>query len=544
MSESTKRLSWECYRIPGISSPDKWRQFVERQLEADGSPYDFDIHGQAVRVWLRESPAVDVPRSNHKCRNAFRIQRVSFGGSRNDTLIGISIARVFFEDGISIPSFRSTVELFQKGRYPDALRHETMLSGIDGLIDYLRKSSDLTELEANRDFDCNDLCKSVVYATTGGSKSLQSLTRGNGLSRNLLQVVRSCKALKPASIRLGVLKNVSARTAKATEIVDQVTGVLQEWGCSVTGCDLADAEGVEQFIENGEFANVVLVPLDGKRGDRPPESALEWIRYLDSENAAFQLCSTSSNPMYSRHGLAMAVLSKAGGAHFATAPENSELYGNSWFIGLDLGRGGQREGRIAAITLTAPNGSLKAYWRALKDKTESLPLEVLAHGLRWIVDQAEILEQGRNYVLIRDGLCPRDENIDHYKAAMEPRPFTLIEFIKRGTPLIHQEFREPNPGTIVIPEHSPFTAIYACLSPQHGVLSSPAKFRTRINPNALSQCTIGEILTSLCHSATLSFQPAGVPSPLQWSNGLAKLSYSDLQFSGWAHLPHHTVDLR
>ena len=127
---------------------------------------------------------------------------------------------------------------------------------------------------------------------------------------------------------------------------------------------------------------------------------------------------------------------------------------------------------------------------------------------------------------------------------MEPLKFTLIEFIKRGTPLIHDMLREPNPGTLIIPDNSPFAALYACLSPQHGILSSPSKFRTTFNPHKLSTQAVGEILTALCHSATLSFQPAGVPSPVQWSNGLAKLSCSDLQFSGWAHLPNHTVDLR
>ena len=127
---------------------------------------------------------------------------------------------------------------------------------------------------------------------------------------------------------------------------------------------------------------------------------------------------------------------------------------------------------------------------------------------------------------------------------MGQRSFTLIEYVKRGTPLIHLGHKEPNPGTMLLPESSPFAAMYACLAPQREILSRPIKFRIRLNPNRLSQREVGEMLASLCHSATLSFQPSGIPAPLQWSNGLAKLSFSDLQFSGWAHLPHHTVDLR
>ncbi|ANO51879.1 hypothetical protein BA177_12310 [Woeseia oceani] len=419
-----------------------------------------------------------------------------------------------------------------------------MLEEIGHLISYLADSPDLCGLENYKAFDAHDLSGEIIYQTASGQKSLLSLTQGDGISRNLLSLVRKNTAVQPVAIRLGLLSKVSARTAKSIDIAEHVVGVLREWGCVASWVELADAEAVEQFIADENQVNLVLVPLDGKRGDRPPENALEWIKYLDEENSAFQLCSTASNPVYSRHGLAMAILQKAGGVHFSTQPADGDFFKNAWFIGLDLGRGGQREGRIAAIALTAPDGSLKAYWRALKDKTESLPLDVLSHGLRWIMSQAEDLESTRHLILIRDGRCPRDENLEHYKTAMGQRRFTLVEFIKRGTPLMHVGCAEPNPGTILVPSSSPFAAMYACLAPQRGILSGPAKFRTRLNPNELSHRKLGAILTSLCHSATLSYQPAGVPAPLQWSNGLAKLSFSDLQFSGWAHLPHHTVDLR
>jgi hypothetical protein len=485
-----------------------------------------------------------IPESPHTCRDAYRLQRVAFGGSREDTLIGISIARVFFEEGVSIPSFRSTEELFQKGKYPAVLRHEKMLDGISDLVTYLSRSPELSGLENHDAFEAFDLSGDVIYQTSDGEKSLQSLVRGSGLSKNLLNLVRDSAALQPVPIRLGLLSGVTTRSAIATNIADNVVGVLRDWGCAASWIGLTNAESVENFIaDTGQFS-LVLVPLDGKKGDRPPESALEWIKYLDSENAAFQLCSTSSNPAYSRHGLAMAIIQKAGGVHFSTHPSRGEYFGNSWFIGLDLGRGGQREGRIAAITLANSSGCLKAYWRALKDKTESLPLDVLSHGLRWIVDQAEQLEPNRNLVLIRDGRCPRDENVDHYKTAMGPKPFTLIEYAKRGTPPIHMGQKEPNPATVLVPESSRFAAMYACQASQRRILSNPIKFSIRVNPNQLSQREVGEMLASLCHSATLSYQPSGVPAPLQWSNGLAKLSFTDLQFSGWSHLPHHTVDLR
>jgi len=544
MSESIKNLTWECYRLPGVSKPGEWSRLIERQLNAEGCPYSYDVTDYALRIWRIDSSVTEIAGSPYSCRNAFRIERVAFGGSSDDTLIGISIARVFFEEGISSPILSSTDKLFQKGKYPPVLRHQPMLEGISDLVMYLACSPELSELEIHKDFDAIDLSSDVIYQTSDGKKNLLSLTRGDGLSKNLLNLVRNNVALQPVTIRLGLWAKVSKRSDASTHIAERVVRVLREWGCAASWKELASSEAVEEFIADANQFNLVLVPLEGKIGDRPPENALGWIRYLDSENVAFQLCSTSSNPIYSQHGLAMMILQKAGGVHFSTRPATGESFGNTWFVGLDLGRGGQRAGRIAAITLTDSNGSLKAYWRALKDKTESLPLDVLSHGLRWIVDQADELDPSRHLVLIRDGRCPIDENVDHYKTAMGQRSFTFVEYVKGGNPLIHISLKEPNPGTILIPELSPFVAMYACLDPHPGMLSRPIKFRIRLNPDQFSKREVGEMLTSLCHSATLSYQPSRIPAPLQWSNGLAKLSFTDLQFSGWTHLPHHKVDLR
>ena len=172
MIEERSSASWECYRIPGIFEADEWRRLIEEQLEADESPYDYDIQGQAVRIWLRDSPVTSVPESPHKCRNALRVQRVAFGGSRSDTLVGITIARVFFEEGVSIPSFRSATELFTKGRYPPVLRHETTIRGIEDLVSFLGQSEQLRDFQPHDRFDAIDLSKKIVYETCEGRRSL------------------------------------------------------------------------------------------------------------------------------------------------------------------------------------------------------------------------------------------------------------------------------------------------------------------------------------------------------------------------------------
>jgi hypothetical protein len=127
--------------------------------------------------------------------------------------------------------------------------------------------------------------------------------------------------------------------------------------------------------------------------------------------------------------------------------------------------------------------------------------------------------------------------LESYREALQDRDFTMIEYSKSGSPLIHNSPFEPDPGTTILPEESEFTALYPCISPQYGVLTAPVKFRAPINPRSHSSSDLALLLTTLCHSATLSYQPARLPAPLQWANGIASLSYINFQFAGWSHIP-------
>jgi hypothetical protein len=544
MNESTQ-LKWECYRLPGVSAPDAWREMIERQLSHQDCPYEFDVYGTSIRAWLKNSPVISVPQSDLKCRNAYRLQRVAFGGDRTETLIGLSIARVVFEPGSSRPSFLSATELFQKGQYPATLRHQPSLGGIKDLIDYLTGSAGLSQLIQHQEWESEDLSEQIVYRSLRRTQSLASFTNGAGLSKNLLGLVRSEKAICPASIRLGLLSGGVRQLSKAMEIAGLVNQVLREWGCPGSMVDLGGGDAIEDFLANDAIGNpIILIPLEGKLGDRPPVEAFTWMKYLNDQGIAFQICSTSSNPMYTRHGLAIAILAKAGGIHFSTEPLHADEFRRCWFIGLDLGRGGLDDARVVVITLTDSNGRFLAYWRAIKNKTESLPLHLLIEGIRWIADQARSIDPRRNIVLIRDGRIPKDEQLEDYATAMNGLPFTLVEYAKGGAPLIHRNHDQPSPGTLVIPTAAAYSTFYPCQSPQAGILTSPVKFSMPFNSMKLSPHQMGTFLTALCHAPTLSYQPASTPAPIQWANGLAKLSYTDLQFSGWSHLPNHTVDLR
>jgi len=527
---------WECYRLPGISKPDEWRAILERCLEKAECPYHYDIRNTSLRVWDPTEPAIKAPRSDYTCRNGYKIQRVDFGRTKEETLIGISLSRLVFELNSKSPTPFSTDELFSQGKYPEVLRHQPMIGGITRLIEFLNRSLIGRRLERHKNYMAAHHANNVIYRFGDSSYSLNQIVQNSGLSKNLLDAVRSGKAAVPASVRLGVLSFGVRDSGKALEIGRKVVEVLHDWRCGASLVDLKSGTGIEAFLADFSAGQpVVLVPLHGKKGDRPQDSAISWLRYLDSEKAAFQLCSISSNPLYTRHGLAIAILAKANGIIFITEPAGFPNFHNSWYVGLDLGRGGLNKGKIVVITLTNSEGNLLAYWRATKGEDETLSPAVLREGLSWIADKAESLGEGRHIYLIRDGLRPHNESIDSYLNALPKDGFTLIEYVKSGSPLIHCASFEPEPGTTIIPEGSDFTALYPCISPQRGVLTMPVKFCAPINPNGHSSSDIALLLTTICHSATLSYQPSRLPAPLQWANGLARISYTDLQFSGWSH---------
>ena len=535
---------WECYRLPGISNPDGWREVLERCLKKVGCPYRYDIRNTSLRVWNPAEPEIRVPDSDYTCRNGYELQRIAFRQTKEETLVGISLTRLVFEPGSKFPTVFSTDELFSKGKYPDILRHQPMISGIEKLIEFLNRSLVGTQLNRHSDHKVVHHARNLSYYFGNCSHSLAQIIENSGLSKNLLNAVRSSKAAMSASVRLGVLSSSVRNSSKALEIGKQVVGVLQDWHCNASLEDLGSGDGIEAFLSDSSPGQpVVLVPLDGKKGVRPPDTAMNWLKYLDSVNAAFQLCSITSNPLYSRHGLAIAILAKANGSIFITEPDSLPNFRHSWFVGLDLGKGGLNKGKILAITLSSPEGSLQAYWRARKGEDETISPEVLREGLSWIASKAESLGAGRHLYLIRDGRRPHNESLDSYGEALSNHNFTLIEYSKSGSPLIHCAPFEPKPGTTILVEESDFTALYPCTSPQHGVLTTPVKFRTPINPNEHSPSEIALLLTTLCHSATLSYQPSRLPAPVQWANGLARLSYTDLQFSGWSHRAKKLVNL-
>ncbi len=541
---SNNSPEWECYRLSNVSKVGEWRKVLEQCLESPNFPYRYDIFNNSLRIWDLADLDVKVPNSNYVCRNGYELQKLDFGKLKGEVLIGITICRLVFEPGSKFPTFFSAAELFTKGKYPDVLRHQPMIMGISRLIESLNRVLLGRQLEKYQKYQvANHACR-ISYTFGNHATSLSKITEYPGLSKKLLEAVRSRTSAIPSDVSLGILSLGITDSSQALQIGNEVVKILRGWGCHTSLSDLKDGNRIETFLSNVTKGQpVILIPLDGKKGDRPPDQTMQWLKYLSEIKVAFQLCSTLSNPAYTRHGLAISTLSKASGAIFITEPLDFPNFRHSWFIGIDIGKGGRYKGKVVAITLTSPEGSLQAHWRASKNEDETLSKEMLSEGLSWIVSKAESLSAGRNLYLIRDGLRPLNESLDLYHTALPNHSFTLIEYAKSGSPLIHCGSSEPEAGTTIMIEDSAFTALYPCNSPQSGVLTSPVKFRTSNNPNNHSPSDIASLLTALCHSATLSYQPSRTPAPIYWANGLASLSYTNLQFSGWSHRDSKLLNL-
>jgi len=543
MMNDQAAFSWECYVFSGLRDFSSWHSRLEGAFQELRHKYRYDVRGQTIRVWSVKNPPIRTSNPRVTYQDGLQFRRVALAHKADFLCVGVNAMRVFFEDGAQTPTSYSAHELFPGGGLPPVLRHEAVISEIPRLTESLNLVLKDLSLEKYVVPTVVNVADALCYRFRGENKDLTDLTGGQGFSKNLLQLVRTSRAFESATVQIGVATGLCSRPDIAMVIARNVVSVLRSWGASGSYLELSSGGALETFATNGG-SNIVLLPLDGRQGDRPHQNATDWMTYLNECQVPFQICSISSNPSYSQHGLGTAILAKTGGILFKIASSDERCDPDHWFIGLDIGRAGQSVDRVVTLSLTDSSGVLKGYWRCLKNKTESLSNEALMNGLRWIRDLAVSIDGDRDFVLLRDGICPRDEPYENYRKAMGSTQFTLVEVVKRGNPLIHQGMGQPSAGTLLMPADADWSFLYPASSSQRGVIGQSLKFRAVINCIDLTPKDLATQLVKLCHASTLSFQPSTIPAPIQWSNGLCKLSYTDLQYAGWSHLPNKTLDLR
>jgi hypothetical protein len=122
---------------------------------------------------------------------------------------------------------------------------------------------------------------------------------------------------------------------------------------------------------------------------RPPESVIDWLKYLDSRKLHSTLFQFHPNPYPIQDlGLAIAILAKANGNIFYYRACWFPNFHQSWFIGLDLGKSAVEKRRKSSGYYFNEFGwySLQAYWRAKKGMMGTLLAPVYCvEGLEWIV---------------------------------------------------------------------------------------------------------------------------------------------------------------
>jgi len=530
------------FEFPEGQMVGDWRQTLEKRAEQ--TPFEYDIPNHRLRLWDPRKTANHTPRSDITYRDGLEFVRVDLGGSRTRTTVGVSICRVYFKDGGKWPVVESQAELFGTQGSPEIPRHIEFIPSARALLKIFNGENPvLTPLDKVK-YGSVDESVHLQFARNRCLK-LADMAK-NSYSKNILARIRNHPAAVTCHLHLLLLPLFSQDKEKAKLTARAVAEVLaNEWSCPVTRARVENQDELNAWMEKTNGQNrVVLIPLDGVKGDRPTDTALKWMGYLSDMGIAFHLCSTMRDPKNVRHGLACALLAKSGGLLYQTATESVPDLCDHWCIGLDLGYGGEYDNRIAVITLSDGYGQLRAYWRAIKDTDETLAEDVLRDGLGWIMNKAESLLPGKKILVFRDGIRPKNERLEVYLEMIPQNRSTLIELSKKGNPLFTDNDSAPTPGSFGIADQSDKIFLYPVVSPQKGILTNPVKISCPHNGLNYSQEQLCEITAALCHAPKLSFQASSMPSPIYWADGLAGLSASNLQFAGWSHLPHQTRDLR
>lgn len=526
-----------------LTAGKDWKILFEKRL--DEMPFEYERFRNSIRFWGLEDRVHKTAREDITYRDGYEVFQLPQGRDQAGALIGFNFRRLYFKGSDEYPAAESAAELFKRSATPPVLRQLPLIPPLDAFIAAFNRQSHLLSEVEDLEWGCVGHNISLVgderYATV-------SELSQESYSREILKFVRNGKAIKGAPINLILIDSFTSNKSLANSIATQTANVLErEWGCRVSRRKVSTSNDLNALLNAPLNANSIgFIALDGQKGERPPQQVIEWMRFLNESRIPFVIFSASSSvsPTYTRHGNATHLLSKAGGYHFAVQPSSVSDYENHWFIGLDLGIGAQYRGKCVVVTLTDAAGTLRCYWRALKDSDETLTPELLHEAVNWICTKAEELSPGRNYFVIRDGRCPHNEKHSTYRELLPEGKTTFVEYQKRGNPLMLENAGQPQPGTFAQRPNSKDTYLFTARAPQQGMITNTCRFRTPINDLGYSPAQICEILTAQCFVPTLSFQPSSLPAPIYWADGIASLSYTNLQFSGWKHLPQLTKDFR
>lgn len=520
-----------------------WQLVFENRLEQLN--YNYERKSNRLRIWDTEKQPLKTKKKGVVYREGVEVFKVSMPKHYQYPVVGFNFARLYFIEGDNYPAYQSSKDLFNDHEIPDVLRQIPLIEMLDDFIGLFNKDNQL--ISKLTDIDWSDVSENVVVKGTSRETTVDRMS-ANQYASAILGLIRNNRAIKPVEIEFTLIDAFAADENKSREVASMTSAVLEkEWGCSLTKKKISSREQFDEWLNASENTHRIgFFALDGKKGDRPTQNAIEWMRHMEQSSVPYVLFSAARDvkPVYTRHGNALHMLNKMGGIHYFTFPKSIPDYEKHWFIGLDLGFGAQYKGKCVVVTLTDNTGALRCYWRAIKNSDETLTEDILNEAITWILKQAEELDPDRNIVVIRDGRCPHNELIGTYKKLLPEGRSIFIEYTKKGNPILVDDNQQPKPGTMAVPSGSAEAFLFTARSPQKAMLTNTTRFRCRINDMDYTLEQIGAMLISLCFAPKLSMQPSSLPSPIYWADGIASISNTNLQFAGWGHLPHVTRDFR
>lgn len=458
--------------------------------------------------------------------DGWSLKRLWLGPSR--WALSLAPQRLYFQPS-GEPDFRPEREIVGMHR-PEADLHEQVTQGYE-LCQQLSSSGTLGSCEPvpAEPLDCDLAVSRVIYI---GDQEFQwaSGTLNSNYRQHGFESV-------PENLTISVCPTDGVSSGCAERVAGMWSNAISARGMTarirISSVDEVRAR-LDEMKSNAQSpspGHCVLFLLNSRNG----AAQSEFIQLLDALDAAqvpYRRAFADDPFEYSIPDQLPSVVQACGGV--AHRIEMDSIRTGLWSVGVDLSH--RQHGSVLALTLVDSHGVLQGAWTVHQEKDETARSESLHQALDRCCERLDELAGAEGLLVLRDGRLFENEAVGLYEDILK-RPVSLLEFRKRGNPLVLACGENASPAT----SPSGFringisTIFLATTAPRTSSdLPRYAKVTWKESWNHLRLCDeeIAMALTRLSSAPGLGMHTHHLPAPIYWADGIAGTSPDDLRFRG------------